>query len=251
MSKSTHLKVSAGIALSLLTAAAGAQTWSSPDYARRPSYTTNFRYSTPIAVNKPLARDLAQGIADKYSLRLVYMGPDDLRIDGPVTLMGKSVEQDSELLGRALGGSSPVVVEVDPRDRILKVVPRGMTDRDIARMRNPLPNDPILALDRSSAKAQAAARAAVDIPSIVPSLTFVVRKGEPLESAISRFARTQGYSLDWRVKRGFESKSLITIDGSSMVEILRQVLPGLGLEADVDAIDHVVIVRPKNPGLDQ
>lgn len=222
-----------------------AQTWSSPDYARRPSYTTNFRYSTPISVNKPLARDIAQGIADKFALRLVYMGPEDLRIEGPVTLLGKTAEQDSELFARALGGGSPVVVEISAHDRALKVVPRGMADRDIARMRNPLPNDPILALNRSGEPAAGPG----ELPFAV--LTLVVREREPLENAISRFARTQGLRLDWRVNTEFKAKSLITRDGTSVVDVLRQILPGLGLQANVDYTDRVIVVTPKNPGMDQ
>lgn len=248
MTPNCFKRMLAGAGLATLGLTAVAQTWSSPDYARRPSYTTNFRYSTPIAVNKPLARDMAQGIADKYALRLVYMGPDDLRIDGPITLLGKTAEQDSELFARALGGNSPVVVEVDPRDRLLKVVPRGMSDRDIARMRNPLPNDPILALDRSVSALKPLPGANGPVPAV---LTLVVRQGEPLESAVSRFARTQGFALQWRVKSKYESKTVVTIDGTSVPDVLRQLLPPLGLKPEIDDIDHVIVVTPQYPGQDQ
>lgn len=222
------------------------QTWSSADYERRPQYVTNFRYSTPISVNQPRLLDMAQGIADRYQMRLVFMAPEDFRLEGPITLMGKTVEQDAELLGRALGAKSPVIVEVSGAERVLRVVPRGMGDRDIARLRNPLPNDPILALEKSSQALPQGMSAGTAMPA---ALTLVVRQGEPLESAVSRFVRTQGYTLHWRVESGFESKSLVTVDGSSMIDVLNQVLPPLGLKVVVDTEDKIVLVRPGHNGV--
>lgn len=222
------------------------QTWSSADYERRPHYVTNFRYSSPISVNRPRLLDMAQGIADRYQMRLVFMAPEDYRIEGPLTLMGKTLEQDAELLGRALGQGSPVVVEVSGTDRVLRVVPRGMADRDIQRMRNPLPNDPVLALEKSKEVLPEGIGAGTAMPA---ALTLVIRAGEPLESAISRFVRTQGYTLQWNVKSGFDARSLLTVDGSSLVDVLSQVLSPLGMAADIDTTDKVVIVRPGHNGV--
>lgn len=84
----------------------------------------DFIYTKPVALNKPLARKVAQGIAHKFHLRLMWAAPE-VQLKGPVTLLGNSADEDVALLAKALGLYSDVVLEVPPGSGVLRVTSRS------------------------------------------------------------------------------------------------------------------------------
>ncbi|KWU17828.1 hypothetical protein [Burkholderia cenocepacia] len=80
----------------------------------------DFSYQAPVALNKPQARTVAQGIADHFHLRLVWLAPD-IQLRGPVTLLGNSAEGDVTLLQKALGVFAPVSFEIPTGQGVLAV----------------------------------------------------------------------------------------------------------------------------------
>lgn len=189
----------------------------------------DFSYHAANAWNKPSARKLAQGIAQKFEMRLVWSAPEEM-LRGPVTLLAQSAEQDVGLLQKALGTQSAVELEVLTSERIIRAHPRGMRGQPW--------------VDESSWESQAPATPVEYGATRTGALKLELGIGTSLESALVSFAREQGFTLEWVVDGGFESSKALTYTGNSIAEVLAQALPPLGISADVYTHDKHIIIRP-------
>lgn len=238
---------------------------------------TDFRYTKPVTLNKPSARTVAQAIANRFNLRLVWAAAE-LRLRGPVTLLADSPEQDAQLLQKALGVFSPVAVEVSLHEKVLRVVPRELAGRPLAAeqlaatLASPAMGSPAdssagsgslldeierpTAVDTASnaALATSGKPAPVVVPRVLtraPKLVFNIADKEPLEDALVRFSRSQGFTLEWKVAGGFEANRAMHFEGSSLAELLSQLLPKMGLSADIYTHEKHIVVRPGDVAQDR
>ncbi|MNR71657.1 Toxin co-regulated pilus biosynthesis protein Q [compost metagenome] len=269
----------------------------------KPGNTDDFVYTQPVALNKPSARTTAQGIANRFHLRLVWAAPE-IQMKGPVTLLGNSPDEDAMLLGKALGVFSPVNIEVPAGQGVLLVTAKNGQYADLAAKPMPVRVEPTEVVQAALAPAPvvaepvAAAAAPADVAPVtadaavppaaapvalvdvsteqspqgasvasaqqapqsapavqtekeVPKLALVLRAGEPLEVAIVRLAREQGFTVEWKVEGGFEAKHELTYRGNTLSEVLNKVLPALGVSADIYKTELHIIVRPADAALDR
>lgn len=203
----------------------------------------DFSYSGPSAWNKASARTLAQGIANKFQLRLVWAAPEE-QLKGPVTLLAQSAEQDTALLQKAMGAFSAVELELLAADKVLRAVPRGQA-WGIAQAWPMPPAVETAAAPAAVAAPQAAATAAAEpAPAPVPQLQLDLGVGVSLEEALVAFAHKHGYTLEWKVEGGFEAGRALSYTGDTVVQVLAQALPPLGISADVYTRDKHIVIRP-------
>jgi hypothetical protein len=266
--------------------------------------TDEFTYSGPVALNRPTARKVAQAIADRFDMRLVYAA-EEFTLPGPVTLLAESASQDAQLLERAVGRFGPVVLEVDAGQKVIRVVPRNASPQMLAeiRSRRPVIAAPVVRAPAVKAPVVIAAAAAVTPPVVAapvvapviapvvapaaaagvepipPSrigapmlarvqqataeapamakpaadtaLTLDIAAKQPLEDAVARLARTQGYTVEWKVSGGFDANRSMSFTGRSLRDILVQVLPKLGLSADINTREKHIVVRPADAARDR
>lgn len=224
-----------------------------PKYAS----TQEFRYTGPISLNRPNVRTVAQAIANRFNLRLVYAAPEQLALKGPVTLLAESPEQDALLLQKAVGAYGPVVLEVSIPEKVLRVLPRGLSGEALAAARArgvDAHKELLAAADAQSEGASAPETTASSKEPVAiarPQLAMTLREREPLEDALVRFTRAQGYTLEWKVSGGFEANRTMNFTGHTVAEVLSQVLPKLGLSADIYTRDKHIIVRPGDAARDR
>jgi len=209
--------------------------------------TEDFTYSGPSAWNKPSSRQLAQGIANKFGLRLVWAAPAE-QLRGPVTLLGASAKQDVHLLNRALGPFAAVELELIEQDKVLRAVPRGGVPGEwLSDAAADWPGTQVAAgADSTPGSAVALGPlgdAAVSGPA-APLLSMTIAEGASLEDALIVFARDQGFTLEWKVDGGFEAGRTLSYSGNTLVQVLAQALPPLGISADVYTRDKHIVIRP-------
>ena len=288
------------------------------------SGSADFTYEAPVALNKPEARTVAQGIANRFHLRLVWQAPD-VQLHGPVTLLGNSAEEDVRLLQKALGVFSPVAFDIPTGQAVLAVrsfrgdypdlaaqapkrpvvvasqpgvpvvvasnvnqpvapvvasvvIPASAPIAPVAPLA-PVVAEPVVTagdvkpLSAETAKAPELSVAQVVVPeaasnaaavgapaavtppvrslltadTAVPELELTLRLGEPLEVAISRFAESQLYTVDWQVQGGFKANRELTYRGKTLTDVLGQFLPALGVSADINKQEKHIVVRPADP----
>lgn len=218
--------------------------------------TKDFTYTAPVALNKAPAKTVAQAIASRYNLRLVWIAPD-IRMQGPVTLLAQSAEQDLELLRKALGRFAPVNLEISPIGDL----------RVVSKDENYVNNHMAFAAKAAAALAQAeelkqaelrtqgktpgkasapGATGATGASSVnaAPALQLVVEAGETLENVLKNFLNTQGYTHEWLVSGGFEANRRLSFEGDNLTEVLSQALPPLGISADIYTTDKHIVIRP-------
>lgn len=228
--------------------------------------TAEFRYTGAVALNKPSVRTVAQAIANKYDLRMVYAAPE-FRLKGPVTLLAESAEQDAHLLDKAIGVFGPVKLEVSLSEKVLRVVakdPRYTFSTSVtfnapavpapsASQASPILEAPDAApAATTTAVASPAEEAVVPVPAPAkPLLTLVVGEQEPLESALVRFTREHGFTVEWKVDGGYEANRAMTFTGESVRDVLSSLLPKLGLSADIYTQQKHIVVRPGDAALDR
>ena len=230
-----------------------------------PKSTSDFSYTKAVALSKPLVQTVAQGIANRFDLRLVWVAPD-IRLQGPITLLSQSMEQDVELLRKALGRFSPVTVEVQAGElRVTSKDPLFVAQHreraaQLAREQ---------ALEQARAEAAAAAGGApagesaeagrvahggqpgvngqahaANAPAATYKFQLVVEAGHTLEQALRTLLRERGYTHEWRVDGGFEASRQMVYQANTVAELLSQVLPPLGISADIYTVDNHIVVRP-------
>jgi hypothetical protein len=253
--------------------------------------TDEFTYTGPVALNRPSARKVAQGIADRFNLRLVYAA-EEFALPGPVTLLAESAEQDAKLLERAIGSFGPAVLEVDAAQKVLRVIPRNASAQQLAEIRSRRPAAPVAPAAAPTVRVTFAAPAVAPAPAaaapvvaapapvaVAPQvaapaapmvavavtatptvvvkpaqdgvLTLDVPAHQPLENAVVRLARTQGYTVEWKVSGGFDANRAMSFTGHTLREVLAQVLPKLGLSADILTREKHIVVRPADAAQDR
>lgn len=231
------------------------------------SSTPEFVYTHPVAVNRPSAKKIAQSIAFKYQVRLVWAAPD-YQLRGPVTLLANSPEQDVQLLQRAMGLYAPVVVEYFPTEKVIRALSKSVIQQGAQAVAAAAEAQYLSQATEASAPVSTAAPSsdpqqaggvqavlneiapvfnALKSPQAQPDtgtqLTLTVGVGEPLEHALTRFARQQGFTLDWQVSGGFEANRQLQYQGSTIASVLSEVLPPLGISADIYTRDKHIVVR--------
>jgi len=276
-----------------------------PAEAPRLAASPDFEYQAPVALNKPQARVVAQGIANRFHLRLVWLAPD-IQLRGPVTLLGRSVDEDVTLLQKALGLYAPVAFEVPTGQGVLAVrsldgnypdlaantpkpaaaalapavpdahpaAPRvepvivAQAPAPIEQPRAAIPVQtvaPVLPADLKVATVVVPSATPVATPAVapqppaetprvlptadttVPELELTLHVGQPLEVAVAQFAQSQAYTVDWQVAGGFKAKRELTYHGKTIAAVLSQVLPVLGVSADINTQEKHIVVRPADP----
>jgi hypothetical protein len=214
--------------------------------------TRDFAYSVPVSVNRPPARWIAQAIANRYNLRLVWAAPE-VNLVGPVTLLANNPRQDVTLLQKALGVKGPIVLEISESEKVIRALPRHLQNTtDIAAALASaelasVPQGPADNFERFDKGEKAEPASLVS----KPKLTLVLAENVPLEDALVRFTRSQGFTLEWRVEGGFEANRTMKFQGHTVAEVLSAVLPDLGLSADIYTKDKHIVVRPGDPALDR
>lgn len=222
--------------------------------------TDEFTYTQAVAFNKPSLKKVVQAIAFKHKLRLVWAYDTDYQLKGPVTLLAQSAAQDIELLQKALGRGVPLKLEISADGQVLKgykqgalrpatgpvtaatgapAVAEGSEVAEGSRIRD-LAVFKLLGIDR-----EVAGLLGPDAQD--PSLHLLhldLIPGQPLETALVRFAGEQGYTLDWQIEGGFDARHQLAYTGYTVAQVLVKVLPALGLSADVYTHDKHIVIRP-------
>jgi hypothetical protein len=148
-----------------------------PPALATPGDTEDFTYREPVALNKPLARNVAQGIANKFHLRLVWAAPD-LRLRGPVTLLGNSASEDTRLLKKALGLYTPIDFDIPAGEGVLVVQGTNGEYPDLAKKPT---SDPIVIAAARPAPAPAASIASA-APAVKSAAISVLPAVKPIQS---------------------------------------------------------------------
>jgi hypothetical protein len=221
--------------------------------------TPEFAYSTAISLNKPSARSVAQAIATRYQLKLVW-DADEIRLLGPVTLLANSPADDVTLLQRALGIYSPLTLSLSMEDKVLRASSRVVRNGQGHNPRLTLIAEETQISPLTPAELRGVRKAglfdlmvqsheATLLPSSSESVAplalfrFPISPEVSLEDALARFVRKNGYTLEWRVVGSFNARHSAVYEGASITSILAQLLPKLGLSADVFTSEKRIVVR--------
>lgn len=221
-----------------------------------------------------------------HALTLSHSTSRDIPFPGPVTIKGADPSEDLRLVSQALGSTSPMSLEYYPLSRFVRVVPATAgSDRFVVLDRPyeglvvtkgpeaaPSPTSTVPAPTLAGVVAQAAsnlpskasqAPVEAEKPSAGPEaaseaqqetakfLTLNVPKGASLETEVRAFLTSQGFELLWQVPETLEANWPVVATGKSIAEVLGQVIPHLGLSADVIVPSKVVFVRPGDAALDR
>lgn len=201
-----------------------------------------FKYFDGKSINKSSVRHVAQGIALRHNLRLMYLTQDS-SIKGPVTVLGKSAANDVELLNKALGIYSPVRAKLNGRDLLIVDTAKVGLPADTL-IADYKANSPSFNKGKSSVNGSDYGVASSEKSSRVGSLiTFDLKEGDALEEKLAELAKQQGYTLEWTVAGGFESNHDAHFEGASIKEILA-FLPSMDLSVDIYTQDRHIVVRP-------
>ncbi len=208
----------------------------------------DFGYTEATALNKAQARTIAQGIANRYGLRLMWAGPE-LKMNNPVTLLAQSADEDVLLLNKAMGAFSPVVLELEPGAKRLWAVPRGMAGRqlltpELMRAAHEASVTPLPPVTEGPQPVRVSGLSKGPIKLEMPARMT-------LEDALVRLAKAQGYTIEWKVPGGFQANRDMSYEAASMSALLAQVLPPLGISADVYTRDKHIVVRPADAARDR
>lgn len=207
--------------------------------------TANFKYTAATAWNKPSVRSVAQGIANKFGLRLVWAAPE-VQLRGPVTMLANSAQEDLYLLKKALGPSS-LEMTLDGANLALSVTSRDgsyISTTDIFTTREQAFGAGTRTASSRVSNVSTMSTSPASESAPAPHFVLIVEADEPLENAILRFSRAQGYTLEWKVPGGFEAARRMEFEGGTVAQVLAKVLPSLGVSADVYTHDKHIVVRP-------
>lgn len=182
---------------------------------------SDFSYQAAVAVNKPSARHMAQAIANRFNVRLYWDAPE-YQLMGPLTLLSNSAEQDVELLQKALGWYSPVVVSYDSQRHFIRAVSRAHAP-DLAMRELSQPHGGTAATKQK--------------------LGVTVKYQESVEEVLARFLRDQGYTMEWKVPGSFHANKDLSYEAETVQALLGKMLPAMGLTADLFSRERHVVVR--------
>lgn len=204
-----------------------------------PTY-DDFKYNAPMAFSKVSLRQVSQSIANTFNYKLVFNSPD-IKMPGPVTLFGRegSVEQDVTLLNNALGLYHYMHVYVSGSNLIVSLKPnRVIASKDLIPVKMELPyEDKPMELEKTGGKPMVAPG-----NDVTAKVEILIEKGSTLESALYNFAKTKGYTLNWKVAGGFEATKSLKYVNTSFEGLLSDVLPKVGLTFEVK--NNVITVTP-------
>jgi len=80
-------------------------------------------------------------------------------------------------------------------------------------------------------------------PTTAEVLALDLAQGERLSSAMDRLLQSRGWRLVWRASVDLEAATPARVEGASLSEILEQVLPQLGLAADLYNPSRTAVIR--------
>lgn len=236
--------------------------------------------SSAVALNRQGHRQAAEQLATLHGAYLDYRFPGDVRMPGPVTLIGADLGEDVRLLQQAMGPASPVVLEYCRQPAFVRAVPAGAfssgaevtvcqeavarprPEKALAQAVEPPPaqtlrrpatavvSAPETVTSATSARAETHPRPAASEAGLVARSTTLrvlrVDPGQDLEDSLRSFLAVEGMRLSWESSSSFAPTELAwERSGADVVEVLRKLLPALGLEAEVNLNDKTVRVTDK------
>jgi hypothetical protein len=225
-------------------------------------------------------KNLLAQVSARYSYVLSWEAPD-VEIPGAVTLLGVDIGEDAKLLQKAIGiNNTPVTIEVFRSSSVIRVVPRSNRAEAVAIVDMPFngrvtpyvaPSNaaapvfaenvraPVLANpDRLNvATVQLPAAAPVLVPAHAsipatyqtaaipqpPSVKLTVLKGESLSTALKTFFQSQGWDLQWKATSDLQADYPVAIEATDGKEVMKKLLPRLGLIADFYNQSKTVVIR--------
>lgn len=221
------------------------------------------------AFNRATLSEVAQYVAQAHGATLTLPFLQDVRFQGPVTVLGADLGEDVRLVLRALGPQAGVSAQVCRKPAQIAFVhgaspyeegwcasPGMVVEAPAAQAAPALaallaadgsfaaPSDPAQE-GQSAATADAAplspvadaAAVAVAAPAL---LSLSVEPRQDAELAIREFLAQHGYTLKWDSAYEFKPEAVLTAEGADIVEIFEKVLPGMGLSAEVNPGDRSV-----------
>ena len=219
-------------------------------------------------------KDLLAQVAARYGYILSWEAPD-VEIPGAVTLLGVDVGEDARLLQKAMGmNSTPVSIQVYRSSSVIRVVPRSRGSEAVAILESPY-NGPVSAYRaRASAPAPVYAengnapaltqgadlnvatvnvgssaasapqyRAVADTHIAPVTVKLTVLKGESLANSLKTFFMSQGWDLQWKATSDLQADYPVAIEAADGKEVMKKLLPHLGLVADFYTQSKTVVIR--------
>jgi len=199
-----------------------------------------------------------EALAARHGLTLLYQAREQ-RLPGPVTLMfGDDLPADVSLLAQALGPLIPLDITEFRAEKHL-LVRDGNVAKFVSLASRPVspppPKSTLFArwFGHSPTPANASQTSSDPSPESRPELgtgdeaavtpplastTFEMARGERLSVALDHFLQPLGWSLVWRVQGDLEGSTPTHIEGTSVKDILEQLLTPLGLAADLYNPSH-------------
>jgi hypothetical protein len=223
-------------------------------------------------------KDLLSQVAARYGYVLSWEAPD-VEIPGAVTLLGVDIGEDAKLLQKAIGlTSTPVSIQVFRSSSVIRVLPRSRSTEAVAILESPYNGPVVPYVSRSSAPAPAYAVnmrapalaptadllhvATVNVPAeqsiVAPSpryqpvadthvapasVKLTVLKGDSLANSLKTFFLSQGWDLQWKVNSDLQADYPVSIEGADGKEVMKKLLPHLGLIADFYNQSKTVVIR--------
>lgn len=219
-------------------------------------------------------KDLLAQVAARYGYILSWEA-SDVEIPGAVTLLGVDVGEDAKLLQKAIGvNSTPVAIQVYRASSVIRVVPRSRSAEAVAILETPY-NGPVSAYRaRTSAPVPVYAenghapvlsqnvdplnvatvnvsggvtaqqyRAVADTHVAPVTVKLTVLKGESLANSLKTFFMSQGWDLQWKASSDLQADYPVSIEGADGKEVMKKLLPHLGLVADFYTQSKTVVIR--------
>lgn len=219
--------------------------------------------------------DIVRSSAAKHGYQVTWE-TISLPLTGPVTFLGVDPAEDMKLLQKSLGNrQSPIAVEVYRGSNLIRVTanngsrePLAVYDSSYSGVLSygtrpaaaaprvsvmPAQTAPVVQASPVSAPAPVAqVDVTVRAPEAAPApvatapaeLKLRIEKGESLSKALSAFLAAQKWELRWQVPSDMEADFPVDLSGTDVKQVLKSLLPKLGLDTDMYAPSRVVVIRP-------
>lgn len=223
-------------------------------------------------------KDLLSQVATRYGYVLSWEAPD-VEIPGAVTLLGVDIGEDAKLLQKAIGlTTTPVSIQVFRSSSVIRVLPRSRSTEAVAILESPYNGPVVPYVSRASAPAPTYAvnmRSPALVPAAEPlhvatvsvatepstaavtpryqpvadthvvpaSVKLTVLKGDSLANSLKTFFLSQGWDLQWKVSSDLQADYPVSIEGADGKEVMKKLLPHLGLIADFYNTSKTVVIR--------
>jgi hypothetical protein len=208
----------------------------------------------------------ADGLATLHGYKTVWQAGGEY-LPGPVTFMGENINEDFLLMSRALGPNFPILLQLvpakkeivarykDPEKHLAALEQqRKATEAVQARATKvPASSDPLMGASATLAGTPGAATipglGAPGIaggPAVAPGpreLVLDIKQGETLSTSLERFFKKEGWRLEWKVGTDLKAGSNMTLKGAGVAQVLDQLLPRLGMAADLYNPSKLAVIR--------